>query len=940
MKQLLLYIFFLIPLVLPAQETEKFMLSGEGFGNTVLWDFYCSDGYNSKEWKKIEVPSNWELQGFGEYTYGRWYKNPAIKQPSQETGLYKHRFTIPASWKGKTIKIVFEGVMTDTEVKVNNKLAGAVHQGGFYRFSYDISDKVKLGQENLLEVKVSKHSSDKSVNGAERRADWWLFGGIYRPVYLEAMPPQHIDHVAIDARMDGHLTTNVSLSGNINTSNSINISLSTLSGKKLGNRIFDVKGKDRVQSLSMVWNDVLAWTSETPNLYYIQFDLLDKNKNIIHTRKERIGFRTVEFRRHDGLYVNNVKIVLKGINRHSFWPDGGRTTNREISLQDAKLIKEMNINAVRFHYPPDTHFLDMCDSLGLFVIDELAGWQNSYRAEVGKNLLKEMVERDVNHPSIIIWSNGNEGGWNKELDSLFRDYDPQQRHVIHPWADFDGLDTHHYPEYQTGIARFTNGSNVFMPTEFMHGMYDQGHGAGLEDFWSKYTAHSLFAGGFLWDFSDNAVRRTDRGGILDTDNNHAADGILGPYREKEASYYTVREVWSPIRIKPLMITPSFDGIIFVENDYLFSDLKGCILQYNVYKIQSSLNTQPEQKLISSDRLTLPDIQPKEVRRIRMNLPESFFNGDVLEIKAFDKEGYEVCTRTFPIKTAKVYFSEQAVANGSIASSSRIDGDITVLSNNNVDITFDNKTGLLKEVLKDGKVIPFNNGPIPIGMKYQFKEAKTRTEDGVAIFTAYYTGMLDSIQWRLDKNGLLSMSALMLNKTARSGGFDDADGEDKITNFGFSFSYPEQAVEAVEWFGRGPYRVWKNRIPGMNFGLWNKEYNNTITGESDGLLVYPEFKGYHANMYWCRFFSQSPFTVYSESDNVYLRLFTPEEPKGRANGENIMPDFPEGDISFLYEIPAIRDFKPVSQHGPNSQPSSIRIKRGDEGIRMILHFDFK
>ncbi len=941
MKKILLYIFFfLIPLVLFAQETEKFMLSGEGFGNTVLWDFYCSDGYNSKEWKKIEVPSNWELQGFGEYTYGRWYKNPVIKQPSQETGLYKHRFTIPASWKGKTIKIVFEGVMTDTEVKVNNKLAGAVHQGGFYQFSYDISDKVKLGQENLLEVKVSKHSSDKSVNAAERRADWWPFGGIYRPVYLEAIPRQHISHVAIDARIDGNFTANILLSGNINTENSINVSLFTLSGEKLGSKAFNLKGKDREQSISMTWDNILPWTSETPNLYYIHFELLDKNKNIIHIRRKRAGFRTVEFRRHDGLYVNNIKVVLKGINRHSFWPDGGRTTNPEISLQDAKLIKEMNINAVRFHYPPDTHFLDMCDSLGLFVIDELAGWQNSYRTEIGKHLLKEMIERDVNHPSIILWSNGNEGGWNKELDSLFRHYDPQQRHVIHPWADFDGLDTHHYPEYQTGIARFTNGGNVFMPTEFMHGMYDQGHGAGLEDFWSKYIAHPLFAGGFLWDFSDNAVRRTDRNGVLDTDNNHAADGILGPYREKEASYYTVREIWSPIKVKPLMITASFDGTIFVENDYLFSDLKGCILQYNVYKIESPLNTKPEQKLISSDKLTLPDIQPKEVRRIKLNLPELFFGGDVLEIKALDKAGNEICTRTFPIKTAKVYFSEQAVSGRARNASSRIDGNSTILFNSDIEVRFDNTTGLLKEVLKNGKVIPFNNGPIPVGMMYQFEESKTRTEDDVAVFTAYYTGMIDSIQWRLDKSGALSMSALMLNKTARSGGFDDADGDAKIDNFGFSFSYPEQDVKAVQWFGRGPYRVWKNRIAGTNFGLWKKEYNNTITGESEGLLVYPEFKGYHANMYWCSFITKSPFTVYSESDNVYLRLFTPGEPKGRANGENTMPDFPEGDISFLYEIPAIRDFKPISQHGPDSQPSSIRIKRGDEGVRMILHFDFK
>lgn len=937
MRRLLLYIFFLIPLALSSQETEKLMLSG---GNTVEWDFYCTEGQNSKEWKRIAVPSNWELQGFGEYTYGRWYKNPAIKQPSQETGLYKHHFTIPASWKGKVVKIVFEGSMTDTEVKINNKLAGDIHQGGFYRFSYDITDKVKFGQENLLEVKVDKHSAEKSINSAERRADWWLFGGIYRPVYLEAMPRQHISHIAVDAHMDGYLSANIQFSQNLSVGNSLNVSLSTLSGEELENKAFEIKATDKEQSFAMVWDNVQQWTCETPNLYLVRFDLLDKNKNILHTRQERIGFRTVEFRKQDGLYVNNVKVVLKGINRHSFWPDGGRCTNHEISLQDVKLIKEMNINAVRFHYPPDTHFLDMCDSLGLFVIDELAGWQNAYRTEVGKKLLKEMVERDVNHPSIILWSNGNEGGWNKELDSLFRDYDPQKRHVIHPWADFDELDTHHYPEYQTGIARFTNGSKVFMPTEFMHGMYDQGHGAGLEDFWAKYTEHPLFAGGFMWDFSDNAVRRTDRGGILDTDNNHAADGILGPYREKEGSFYTVREIWSPIKIKPLMVTPSFDGTIFVENDYLFSDLSGCYLQYNIYKIKSPLEGEAEQTLLFSDRANLSAIQPKETRKVKMDLPDLFLSGDILEIKAFDKDGSEVCTRTFPIKTAKKYLSEQGGSSRSVVSSSRIEDNSAILSNSAIEVYFDCTTGLLQKVVKGGKIIPFTNGPVPVGMKYKFKESRVRVDDETAIFTAYYTGMIDSIQWRLDKDGLLSMSALMLNKAIQSGGFDDATGDSKILNFGFSFNYPEQEVKTVEWFGRGPYRVWKNRIAGTNFGLWKKDYNNTITGESENGLIYPEFKGYHANMYWCKFVSQTPFTVYSESDNVFLHLFTPQEPKGRANGENTMPDFPEGDISFLYEIPAIRDFKPVSQHGPKSQPGTIRIKKGDEGIRMILHFDFR
>ena len=154
---------------------------------------------------------------------------------------------------------------------------------------------------------------------------------------------------------------------------------------------------------------------------------------MIQTRETRIGFRTVEFFPQDGVYLNGTKLVVKGINRHS-----------------------------------DEHFLDMCDSLGIVYMDELAGWQNCYDEKVGSKLVKEMVQRDVNHPSIIIWSNGNEGGWNYQLDKLFAQYDKlQKRHVVHPWADFNDLDTHHYPAYLTGVARFTNGYKVCLQNSCM-----------------------------------------------------------------------------------------------------------------------------------------------------------------------------------------------------------------------------------------------------------------------------------------------------------------------------------------------------------------------------------------------------------------------------------------------------------------------------------------
>ena len=754
-------LFLLTTWVVQAQETERQYLSGTGLGNTVTWQFRVSEGRNSGRWSKIEVPSQWELQGFGEYTYGRWYKKPGVKNPSMEEGTYKRSFRVPRNWQGQNIRLWFDGVMTDTEVLVNGQSAGPVHQGGFYRFSYDVTELLKYGNSNQIEVRVKKHSDNRTVNAAERKADWWLFGGIYRPVWLEAKPATHIERLAVDAQADGTLKLDVYLKG-VTEEGYLGIEVEPLQKKDTlfeETTVVFVQFKEGASTLHSTsrWEDICPWTPESPNLYQLRVYLCDKNTNPRHFVDTRIGFRTIDFRPRDGLYLNGTKLVLKGINRHSFHPDGGRTTNKELSIQDVKLIKEMNMNAVRSHYPPDEHFLDACDSLGLLYIDELAGWQNAYDTPTGTRLVREMLTRDVNHPCIVLWSNGNEGGWNTAVDSLFRTYDPQKRHVIHPWADFDELDTHHYPAYLTGVARFTNGYKVFMPAEFMHGQYDQGHGAGLEDFWARYTAHPLFAGGFMWAYSDEAVRRSDRGGALDSEDYNAPDGILGPFREKEGSYYSVREVWSPIHIEPLMITPSFRGDFRVSNRYLFTNLGACSMRWRVLHCTSPLNGDGEgevvtvadggarawRQVLDSGMVQLPSLVPGETGFARMNLPDNFFNGDILELEAYGADGESVCTRTFPIHYAKDYLKGELQPKGAdahpfgsqsaAASNCRVEETDTLITlrSSAVTVSFRKSDATITSVTRnaDGRIIPLKDGPVAVGMKMVLADLSARTENG-------------------------------------------------------------------------------------------------------------------------------------------------------------------------------------------------------------------
>ncbi|MGQ7945457.1 glycoside hydrolase family 2 TIM barrel-domain containing protein [Flavobacterium sp. WC2509] len=927
-----------------AQQTDKVFLSGKDFEHPVKWDFYCTDGNNSKKWTTINVPSQWELEGFGEYTYGRWSKELKQKEPSKEEGLYKYEFDVPNDYKGKDVLIAFGGAMTDTEVKINGKLAGEIHQGGFYEFKYDITSLLKFGTKNTLEVHVWKDSKNKSVNAAERRADWWLFGGIYRPVWLEVAPKAHISHIAVDPKMDGSISVTLELK-NISKTATVEATIVDLkNGTTFPVVSFPIKKGSAQEVIKTQWQNVKPWNPESPNLYTLKLSL-KQNGTTIHELQERIGFRTLEFKKKDGIYVNGTKIIMKGINRHSFWPEGGRSTSKRISVLDGTLLKDMNMNAVRGHYPPDDHFLAVCDSLGLFVLNELAGWQNSYDTKTGTQLVRETVERDVNHPSVIIWDNGNEGGWNYEVDKVFEQYDPQKRIVVHPWSDFNGWDTHHYPTYLTGMHRFNSGENVFFPTEFMHGTYDNGHGAALEDFWTRYKQSPLFAGGFMWAMLDEAVFRSDWKGDakFDSKGSLAADGILGPHREREGSYYTVKEVWAPIQFLPKQVTDTFDGTFLVTNDYLFSNLNSCKMEFKVIKSDATiLYTDAVSAVISSGKIEIPSIEPGETHKIKFTVPANFHEGDVLSITANDQHGKEIYTWTWPIHKATFYASKFLVTKTvkTKATSIRNGNDIT-LSGNNVAVTLDSTTGEILTVKNGATVIPLTNGPRLVGMKAKVKNVEVLQEGDKAICKVTYTGGLASIKWIMEADGRFKMELLALKNAENTGGFDGSFFEDKISAFGITFSFPEKGVTGIKWFGRGPYHVWKNRIKGTTYGVWEKAYNTTITGESFENLIYPEFKGYHANLLGANLKAgESSFKVFSESDNLFLRLFTPDLPKNGFPGSNPQPAFPEGDISFMYEIPAMRDFKPLEQQGPESQPTNIRIKSGDDGITMNLWFDFR
>jgi len=924
-----LIIFFLFTSVESfAQPTKQIQyLSGTDNLNTKTWDFFCTGGRNSGKWTTIQVPSCWEQQGFGSYNYGRDYRTYGKNfRFANEEGLYKYSFSIPANWKGKQVYIVFEGSMTDSEVKINGRSAGPKHQGAFYRFKYLITDKLNFSGKNTLEVKVSKMSANESVNNAERLADYWIFGGIYRPVYLEAVPNQFIDHFAIDAKADGSFSMKTYLSGLKQAANVV-AEIRDAKDKIIGTAKASASPKDSSVILSTKVDQPLTWTSETPSLYTLDV-YLKIGQRTIYRASEKFGFRTVEVRPGDGTYLNGVQVKMKGVNRHVWWPETGRSVNAEVDLKDVQLIKEMNMNAVRCsHYPPDQSFLRICDSLGLYVIDELAGWQKSYSILAGEPLVKEMVIRDANHPSILFWANGNEGGTNKALDDDFVIYDHSTRPLIHPHHRpgnaFGGIDCNHYEDYYS-TKKILEDSLIYMPTEFLHAQDDGGAAAGLNEFWELHWRAKRSGGGFIWALLDEGIVRTDENNIIDVNGVNAPDGILGPHREKEGSFFAIKEIYSPVKISMKTIDADFTGEIPVENRFHFTSLSKCRFQWTLVNYHQPGDLFPGFDTLQIGVLTGPDISPNGgMGKLQLNLPTGWRNQDALMLSAYDAFKNLIYTWVWKIKNNKELLSEIVTLSDTATSTLQQTDSTWQLKGGDVSIIFNKKNGQIAGIRNaTSEPISFSNGPLMVGGNATVSETKNYKEGNAQVIEINYSGQLKNVKWKMYGSGWLQL-----------------DYEYELNgNFlfsGLSFSYPENFVLGARWLGSGPYRVWKNRLQGTSFNVWQNANNNTQTGAAP--WIYPEFKGYFSDIAWMELNTvEGKFLVASPGENLYVRLFD----FYGLTGAKPFPDLPPGNISFLDCIPpmgtklALNISQNTSALGPQSEPNHL-----NGSFKRTLYFYF-
>lgn len=903
-------------------ETGIQYLSGTGYDDAVDWEFFCTDGRNSGKWTTIPVPSCWELQGFGTYQYGMpFYGKANPPGIAKEQGKYKYKFKLPKEWEGRTVRIVFDGVMTDCEAQINGRRCGHLHQGAFYRFKSDVSDRIFFGdKENVLEVTVSKESANPSVNLAERRADYWNFGGIFRPVFVEALPAQFIDRTAIDADADGSFYADIFLGVAMGNNTKIVAQITDTKGKQVGKTIeASVSNGSDKAIIKGKFDNIKNWTAETPNLYHVTFSLVQDGKTL-HQIKDRFGFRTIEVRKSDGLYINGQRVNIRGVNRHSFRPETGRTLSKQANYDDVKLIKEMNMNAVRLsHYPSDPDFLKACDELGLYVMVELAGWHGKYDTEPGSKLVHEMVKRDVNHPCVTWWANGNEGGHNHELDKEFWPLDPQKRPVLHPQKNFGGFETMHYRSYGES-QEYMRKPEIWMPTEFLHALYDGGAGAGLWDYWEVMRKHPRCAGGFIWMFADEGVVRTDQNGRIDNVGNYGADGIVGPHHEKEGSFYTVKQVWSPVQIMTTTLPENFDGSLQIENRYDFTNLKECRFVWTLKNIKDKAST------VKTAEIKGIDLAPHATGTLKLNLPSDWKKADALYLTAYGPNSEELWTWDWQWKNADEFYSLNK-SNSSL--SAKEEGDNLVVTAGSTTLIFGKKSGELSSVRKGNKNITFGNGPRffaarrgdrSMDVYYNHDDNSARNKERIyedisgenRLTNFAHNVSNDSIVVTADYFGNMRQARWVI-KSDRTIRLDYSYQYDGVVELmGIKFDYPESQMKSKKWLGNGPYRVWQNRLHGPQFGIWENDYNDPIPGES---FLYPEFKGYFSNWKWVSFATtEGTINIKNTNNENYLGVYSPRD--GR---DALLYTFPDGGISVLKVIPAVRNkVNSTDLVGPSSQ----------------------
>ena len=579
-------------------------------------DFY-KPGYDVSGWAEIPVPSNWQMHGYGRPIYLNMrypfeVNPPYIPDDYNPVGSYRIEFEIPGTWKDRQVFLHFDGIKSASYFWLNGQSVG-YSQDSMLPAEFNITKYLKSGN-NTLAVEVYRFSDGSYLEDQ----DMWRLAGIYRNVYLFSTPQVHIRDFAVRTDFDDSYTDATLMVRPRIT----NYTSDDLKGWNVEVQLYDAEKKPVLsEAISRSAGSIIRerypqrgnvpfgllqakienprkWSAETPYLYTLVLTLKDSDGNAVEVESCRVGFREVEIK-EGRLFVNGKSIKLFGVNRHEHDPDHGRAIPVSRMIQDIKLLKTHNINAVRTsHYPDDPAWYDLCDKYGIYLIDEanlethgVGGWfsnQPVWNTAFMQRAIR-MVERDKNHPAVIFWSLGNESGSGPNHAAMaewIHYYDPT-RPVHYEGAAARPRD----PDYVDMISRMyaripeiirlatdPDDNRPVVLCEYAHAM---GNSVGnLKEYWDAIRSHKRLIGGFIWDWADQGLRKTDADGREfwayggdfgdnPNDGNFCCNGLVQPDRKPNPHIYEVKKVYQ--RIHATEVEPS-EGTFNIRNEYDFTNL--------------------------------------------------------------------------------------------------------------------------------------------------------------------------------------------------------------------------------------------------------------------------------------------------------------------------------------------------------------------------------
>ena len=888
---------------------------------------FMNPAENLAAWGNIKVPSNWEVEGFGvpiyvnhqyefadyktpivkdiEFVDGIYPKNPGdVPNDYNPVGSYRRDFNIAFDWDGKEIFVHVGAMKSGGFVWLNGKYVG-YSQGSKLPTEFNITQFAKTGK-NTIAIQIFRWTDGSYLECQ----DFWRISGIERSVYLYAQPKLRIKDFEVVSNLDGAyknglLDVDVLIKNHLSKSKKSQLTFKLYDANNQllvskSSKLTVLESNEKTFSFQATVKNVKQWSAEHPNLYRLVLELKDKKGKILESTVAKIGFRSVEIK-NGLLLVNGQRITLKGANAQEADPETGHIMSEEMMLKDIRLWKENNINAVRLsHYPRGRRFYELCNMYGIYIVDEanieshgmyygehsLAKKESWEKAHVDRML--RLVERDKNHPAVIIWSMGNEAGNGINFYAGYKAIkanDKSKRPVQYerPYKDEDGslydMDWNTdiiVPQYPSPTVFEEIGKSKtdrpFIPSEYAHAM---GNSTGnFQDYWDIIEQYDNLQGGFIWDWVDQSIWKTaengeryyayggDYGKDMPSDGTFLNNGIVFPDRTPQPALYEVKKAHEFINFKEKGINSNDELRILVENLYDFTNL-------NMFDITAKIKA--DGKVLKTIPLETISVETHTGKLIRISLEDITYKTNTeyfVEISATTKNAWGILPAGFEVAHEQIrldakYQKERVSVDNGIALSIHKEGLNTTVSNADVELVFNEKEGRLisykfknNELLKDGK------GPKP-----NFWRAVTDNDFGNRMQVRNFEWKKASLFSEVTEvvSNQLSTNEVELRVTYKLPGVDthfksvytiNGKGAVRIENtlgvteykadiprIGMRMQLPKQ-YNTMTYFGRGPWENYQDR----KHSAFVDVYKSSV---SDQYVPYirPSENGYKTEVRW-------------------------------------------------------------------------------------------